>query len=144
MGMKKYAPHHQIIFEALLSLDLDVIKTRKEAEEHLRKTISDPGVLQFLLKNLYWSDREKLEWRFNLHVLYKEIEEILTGVPSGRVDVKTLFIRGEKSNYILESDYDAIKMQFPNSEIVTIAGAGHWVHAERAAEFFRVVMSFID
>ena len=52
MGMKKYPPHHQIIFEALLSLDLDIIKTRKEAEEHLRKTILDPGVLQFLLKNL--------------------------------------------------------------------------------------------
>ena len=144
MGMKKYPPHHQIIFDALLSLDLDLIKTRKEAEEHLRKTISDPGVLQFLLKNLYWSDREKLEWRFNLHVLYREIEEILAGVPSGRVDVKTLFIRGEKSNYILESDYDAIQKQFPNSDIATIAGAGHWVHAEKAKEFYNVVMSFID
>lgn len=152
MGLKKYPPHHQIIFEALLSLDLHAIRTRKEAEEHLKKTISDTGVLQFLLKNLYWSSAtntsveklEKLEWRFNLHVLFREIANILDSVPDKKVLAHTLFIRGEKSNYILESDYDDIKNQFPNSEIVTIAGAGHWVHAEKAREFYEAVMQFVN
>lgn len=144
MGLKKYPPHHQIIFNALLSLDLNLVKTRKEAEVHLRKTITDAGVLQFLLKNLYWSEREQLDWRFNLPILYREIDAILEAVPSGRVNVDTLFIRGEKSNYILESDYETIKKQFPRSEIKTVMGAGHWVHAEKPKEFFEVVGRFIN
>ena len=144
MGLKKYPPHHQIIFDALLSLDLNLVKTRKEAEVHLRKTITDAGVLQFLLKNLYWSEREQLDWRFNLPILYREIDAILEAVPSGRVNVDTLFIRGEKSNYILESDYETIKKQFPRSEIKTVMGAGHWVHAEKPKEFFEVVGRFIS
>jgi esterase len=144
MGLKKYPPHHQIIFDALLSLDLNNIKSRKEAEEHLRKTITDIGVLQFLLKNLYWSDKEKLDWRFNLQVLYREIDGILEAVPAGRVDVNTLFIRGEKSNYILDSDFEKIKEHFPNSKIETVAGAGHWVHAEKPREFFERISEFIN
>lgn len=144
MGLKKYPPHHQIIFDAMLSLDLDKITTRKEAEEHLKKTITDFGVLQFILKNLYWSDKEKLEFRFNLRVLYREIEEILEAVTTKKVNVKTLFIRGEKSNYILDADFDSIKNQFPNSTVETIIGAGHWVHAEKPKEFFNVISGFID
>lgn len=144
MGLKKYPPHHQVIFDALLSLDFDQIKTRKEAEEQLKKTITDFGVLQFLLKNIYWTEREKLDFRFNLHVLYREIEEILEAVPPGRVNVNTLFIRGEKSNYILEDDYEKIKEQFPNSKIETIKGAGHWVHAEKPKEFYEMISGFID
>lgn len=151
MGMKKYPPHHQIIFDALLSLDFDVIKTRKEAEEQLKKTITDFGVLQFILKNIYWvssakaSDTEdRLAFRFNLHVLYREIEEILEAVPPGKVNVNTLFVRGEKSNYILDEDFDKIKEQFPNSEIKTVMGAGHWVHAEKPREFFETINQFVN
>lgn len=144
MGLKKYPPHHQEIFDAVRSLDMDLTKTRKEAEEHLKKTIHDTGVLQFLLKNLFWSDKERLDWRFNLHVLYREIEDILAAVPNQRVDVKTLFIRGEKSNYILDGDFESIKNLFPNSEIKTVMGAGHWVHAEKPREFYEMVNEFID
>lgn len=151
MGLKKYPPHHQIIFDALLSLDFDLIKTRKEAEEQLKKTITDFGVLQFLLKNIYWvssskdSDtKDQLAFRFNLHVLYREIEEILEAVPPRKVNVNTLFIRGEKSNYILEDDFEKMKEQFPNSTIETILGAGHWVHAEKPKEFFELISEFIN
>jgi pimeloyl-ACP methyl ester carboxylesterase len=57
--------------------------------------------------------------------------------------VPTLFIRGEKSNYILETDFDALQEQFIQSEIVTIPGAGHWVHAEAPQQFLHELMRFI-
>ena len=60
-----------------------------------------------------------------------------------QVDVNTLFIRGEKSNYIIDSDYESIQAQFPDSRIETINGVGHWVHAEAPQEFFRIVSEFI-
>lgn len=143
MGTKKYPPHHQLIFDALLSVDLDRVSMRKEVEEHLRKSIHDNSVIQFLLKNLYWSEKEKLDWRFNLHVLFREIDAILESVPSGKVETETLFIRGEKSNYILNTDFQSIKDQFPNSSIETIPGAGHWVHAEAPVPFLNAVMRFL-
>jgi esterase len=144
MGLKKYPPHHQIIFEAMLSVDLKTVKSRKEVEETLRSYIQEPSVIQFLLKNLYWSDKEQLAWRFNLHVLYREIDEILAAVPPGRIDVQSLFIRGERSNYILDSDFEKIEEQFPNSSVKTIPNAGHWVHAEAPQLFLSTVMEFLD
>lgn len=144
MGIKKYPPHHQLIFEALLAVDLDKVNTRKEAEEIITRHISDKGIAQFLLKNLYWSEKEKLEWRMNLPVLYRDIENILEAVPGKVCAVKTLFIRGEKSNYILEKDWSSIQEIFPNSELKTIDGVGHWVHAEAPKVFFEMVMEFVS
>lgn len=144
MGTKKYPPHHHIIFDALLSIDLQKVKMRKEVEEHLKKSIHDQSVIQFLLKNLYWSDKEQLDWRFNLHVLYRDIDQILDAVPSGKIDVPTLFIRGERSNYILNTDFPLLSEQFPGCQIETIKGAGHWVHAEAPVEFLTCVMNFLN
>ncbi len=143
MGIKKYPPHHQLIFEALFAVDLEKIKSRKEVEEILKQQIADFSVQQFLLKNLYWSDKEQLAWRFNLHVLFDKIDDILEAVPNSTCNTNTLFIRGGKSNYILESDSDSIKAMFPHSRIETIPNAGHWVHAEAPKEFFEITMEFM-
>jgi esterase len=56
--------------------------------------------------------------------------------------VQTLFIRGELSNYILDEDWDAIEAVFPDSSLVTIQEAGHWVHAEQPDEFIDTVLGF--
>lgn len=144
IGVKRYPPHHQLIFEALMAVDLEKIKTRKEAEEVLKQYIEDISVQQFLLKNLYWSDKEQLAWRFNLKVLFNCIEDILTSVPNVICNINSLFIRGGKSNYILESDMDSIKAVFPHSQIVTIPHAGHWVHAEAPKEFYEITTAFIS
>jgi esterase len=144
MGMKRYPPHHNTIFEALLSADLDQLKTRKAVEEHVKGYIHDISVVQFLLKNLYWSDKEQLAWRMNLHVLHREIDEILAAVPPGTISAPTLFIRGGKSNYILEEDYETIRTQIPDVKFLTIENAGHWIHAEAPKEFFEAVMNFLD
>lgn len=143
MGLKKYPPHHGVLFDAMLSLDLEKIKTRKEAEEFLKTKITDLAVLQFLLKNLYWSDKEQLAWRFNLKVLNKEIEQILGAVPPTKIFCETLFIRGEKSNYILDSDFESIREQVPQAKFETINGVGHWVHAEAPKVFLDLVLNYL-
>ncbi len=142
MGLKAYPPHHQRIFEALLSTDLDKMSSRREVEAHIRTYIEEPAVIQFLLKNLYWQDKEQLAWRMNIPVLYRETEAILEAVPADSIDIPALFIRGGKSNYILESDFPAIQKQYPRAEIVTLEEAGHWVHAEAPEAFLREVVDF--
>lgn len=142
---KQYPMHHDQILEGLNAIDLSVVKSRNEAEKTLETYIPQFGVRQFLLKNLYWVEPGvQLAWRINLPVLEREIANILVEIPFDKIDVDTLFIRGELSNYILERDFDEIARKFPNSEMYTIKGAGHWVHAEAPDEFYRVIMDFLD
>lgn len=141
---KAYPMHHDQILEGLNALDLSVIKSRGEAEKELEQYIPQFGVRQFLLKNLYWVEPGQLGWRINLPVLDREIPHILVEIPFDQIQTETLFIRGELSNYILESDYADISRKFPNSSVYTIHGAGHWVHAEAPEEFYQVIMDFLD
>lgn len=143
---KQYPLHHQQILAGLTSIDLNQIKSRSQADKQLSQYIDNLAIRQFLLKNLYWNKSngdKKLAWHINLPVLNREIGQIVTEIPFDTIDVNTLFIRGALSNYILESDYDEIKRKFPNSQIVTIQDAGHWVHAEKRDEFFDLIMDFL-
>lgn len=145
IGPKQYPIHHQTILKGLNALNFDEIKSRKESEEVLSDYISDASTRQFLLKNLYWEiPGKKLNWRFNLHVLSREIHNIVEGLPRQIVETKTLFIRGLKSDYILDEDIKDIKSQFINSEIKSIENAGHWLHAEAPETFKKIVTDFIN
>jgi esterase len=144
MGIKGYAPHHDLIFQGLHAVDVEHCTSRKEAEERLAPYVSDFSTQQFLLKNLYWKEPGKLAWRFNVPVLESNISKIIAGLPEGQIDAETLFIRGGQSGYILESDFADIKAKVPNSTIVTIEEAGHWIHAETPEKFIQVVWSFLD
>ena len=55
-----------------------------------------------------------------------------------------LFIRGEKSDYINDSDMTGIKKFFPNAMLVTIFDAGHWVHAEQPDLFLKSIHYFLE
>lgn len=142
IGPKSYKPHHQQILEALKSLDLPNISSRGEAEEQFG--IHDPGTKQFLLKSLYWEEKGKLAWRFNVPVIAREIEKVGESLPANAVyygDV--LFIRGGKSWYIKDEDWDDILGHFPDATLETIDGAGHWLHAEKPKEFYEIVSEFL-
>jgi pimeloyl-ACP methyl ester carboxylesterase len=85
-----------------------------------------------------------MAWRFNLKVMTQKYDEILAEVPQKTSDVKTMIMRGEKSNYISDADAEDMKTRFPNSVLVTIKDAGHWIHAEKPKEFFESVLAFIQ
>ena len=140
---KAYPVHHTAILDGMLSLNLEIINTRSGADKQLSKYIDDLSTRQFLLKNLYWIEKEKLAWRFNLPVINDSIEIIGQGLENIEVfDKSTLFIRGKKSNYITKNDFEAIKTIFPHAEIKTM-DTGHWVHAENPTEFIQQVSSFL-
>lgn len=142
---KAYPPHHQGVFEALQSVDFSQIQSRKEVEEVLSQKITEKSVVQFLMKNLYWETESRLNWRFNLKVLSEKYSDFVSNaVKFGEFEGETLFIRGEKSKYILPQDELLIRQQFPNSKIETIPNAGHWVQVENPVAFNEVVRKFID
>lgn len=141
---KYYAPHHQDVLNALNAVDFSVVKTRKEAEAILTQYINDFGTKQFLLKNIYWKENGDLDWRFNLKVIDDTIDIVGKQIDKNtKCEIPALFIRGGLSRYILDEDIDLIQQVFPLSRLVTIAEAGHWVHAEKPKEFFEVIIRFI-
>ena len=139
-----YPTHHEDILKGLSSLDFDNIKSRGEAEDQLKPYVSDFGTRQFLLKNLYWETKEKLALRMNLEALKENVNEVGEPLPiHSKFEKDTLFLRGDRSEYISLQDESLIKTHFPNALIVTISNAGHWLHAENPTEFYEAVIDFL-
>ena len=140
---QKYPMHHEKIIQGLSAIDFNVVKSRNGAKEILMNYIQDAGTLQFLLKNLYWIEKGQLAWRMNLPAIIENMDMILAEIPPEIVLTPTLFLEGEKSSYIEQSDYDDLLYYFPNSEFETIYNAGHWLHAENPIDFYDIVTDFL-
>lgn len=139
-----YPVHHDLILEGLSSLNFEKLESRGDADEQLAKYISNDGIRQFLLKNLYWTENKNLALRINLEVLKNNIEEIGEPLPRhAQFNGPALFLRGEQSEYIGEQDETLIKTHFPNSKIVSIPKSGHWLHAENPKAFYNEVLAFL-
>lgn len=140
-----YPVHHDAILEGLSQLDFSVVKTRGAADEELSHYVPEIGTRQFLLKNLYWVEKGQLGLRINLEVLKANVSEVGEALPvSALFNGETIFLRGDKSEYISTEDESIIKRQFPRASIGTIPNAGHWLHAENPAAFYEAVMQFIN
>ncbi len=145
IGPKAYPIHHTKILEGLNAVPIDEITSRNEADEVLSAYEPILAVRQFLLKNLYRKEEGGFGWRFNLPVLTSSMKKI--GVATSydqSVNNETLFIRGEKSDYIKDDDWEDILKIFPNATLETIAGAGHWVQAEQPKAFTECLVGFLD
>lgn len=141
---KFYPPHHDALLDALASLPLDQLGSRSEADSLLSRRITDVGIRQFLLKNLYRKEKGELAFRCNLNVLREKSAEVGDALaPTATYPGPALFIRGGNSEYIMPSDLEEILHHFPQARMETIAGAGHWLHAEQPERFFEVSMDFI-
>ncbi|MDI9309388.1 MAG: alpha/beta fold hydrolase [Limnohabitans sp.] len=145
IGPKYYTPHHQTILEALNAVDFSTKPSRADVEAIVSQYISDFGTRQFLLKNLYWVEQGQLGFRFNLKVFTENTSVIGDALPfENHFDKKTLFLRGDKSDYILDADFETIYHHFPNAVIETVSNAGHWLHAENPTEFFQKTITFLN
>ena len=146
---KFYPIHHGDILRGLAAIDLATLTNRNVADATLSQFEPSAPVRQFLLKNLYRTgtpDRPegRFDWRINLPVITSEIHGVGEELNHPRtVTEPTLFIRGSESGYIANGDLPGIKKLFPNSRVETIEGAGHWVQAEKPAEFVQTLLTFI-
>jgi len=142
MAPKAYTPLHNEIIEALENLNLSSISNRQEAENQLSKTIPEAGVRQFLLKNLIRDEQGAFVWRCFLEGISANYTNILSDVQGKPYSGPCLFIRGEKSNYILDEDWQDIVKKFPMALLKTMPNAGHWIHAENPDLFYNLVFEF--
>lgn len=144
MGIKKYSGGHQDVFDALFSIDIESIQSRKEADSVIMEKLHDYGTVQFLMKNLTRKKEGGFEWKMNLPLLFAKYENILDKITfSHPCFTDVCFIKGSKSNYIQEDEMIDIQKSLPNSQLIAIPDAGHWIHVDKPNELFNEIIDFI-
>lgn len=146
MAPKKYVGGHEEILAALRALPVADLESRKDADQQLHQLgIGNFSVRQFLLKNLTRQSEGGYEWKMNFAEIDKHYEHILDNIENTTTyDGETLFIRGERSDYILPEDGELLRSYFPNAQLKTIKKAGHWVHAEQPDVLLDLVKAFLE
>ena len=141
---RAYPVHHQAVLQALGAVAINEITGRDEAEAQMKPHVAERGVRQFLMKNLKRTDQDSFEWKLNLPVIRDNIENVGVAVNDRTsVEKPVLFIRGNQSDYIQDEDEPLIEKVFPQAQVKTIEGAGHWVHAEQPDALYEVVTDFL-
>ncbi|MFN7115202.1 MAG: alpha/beta fold hydrolase [Saprospiraceae bacterium] len=143
---KRYKGGHEEILAAILALDLNTVQSRYDAEGFLRQRLvhQDESTIQFLMKNLSRTPEGGFEWKMNFPAIYNHYQDILAPIEvEANFEGETLFIRGEKSNYIQDADWQNILSKFPHAQLETIANAGHWVHADQPKILLEKVSNFL-
>jgi esterase len=138
--------HFKTFIDAMLSLDLTTVESRKEIEILLLKRLNvHPSIVQFLLKNIFRNENNRFEWRLNLSALKTNMKTILDFSDIEQpILVETLFMRGQYSDYILEEDEMFINRIFKNNHIKEIKNASHWVHSTAPINFEKTLRNFLQ
>jgi len=147
ISLKAYGPRkaHLNIIKAMNSIQLSEIKSRQEADDQLQKYIPEISVRQFILKNLHRKNKDEFEWKLYYEGIEKNLPEMFDAIDTSiKYKKPSLFIKGGASDYILLEDFDQIRYNFPNAEIITIDQASHWVHVEAAEKFFQLTSGFAE
>jgi esterase len=139
-----YDLEHYVIADGLAAIPVETISSRNDAEEILKEYVSDAGTRQFLLKNLQRKTEGGFSWKINLPVIREKLSNIGEDLQFAGVFSKpTLFIRGQHSSYVLDSDWSRIRQIFPLAKLVTLE-TGHWVQAEKPQEFVDTVKKWLS
>lgn len=140
--------NHEQIIKSLSSIKLEGISSRKAIDEQLSVHLPDAGLRHFLLKNIERSKNGQYRWRLNLPVIRQTLERIMDGFSNldpddTRVNIPSIFIRGEQSGYVMDEDTLIMRKFFKDAELVTIPKAGHWLHAEQPELLIKTLAYFL-
>jgi pimeloyl-ACP methyl ester carboxylesterase len=145
MAPVAYPNRNASVLEALLALPLAELPDRRSADRQLAATIADASLRQFLLTNLVQT-RDGFSWQPNLPAL-ASAGQALSDFPALGPEMAfpgpALFISGALSPYRVADHLGAVGTLFPDARHREIAGAGHWPHVERPADFLSVLRGFL-
>ena len=129
----KYEHDQSQFIEAMQKVDLSKVEKRSDATLALSKYVEDKSLQNFFTQSL---DIKAKRWKLNLNVLRSEMSEILSFPKiESEFSGHSLFLKGEKSDYIKPEHRKLIKSLFTKARFATFKEAGHWLHAEKPREF---------
>lgn len=151
-----YEHNYDNLIDPIMALKLDELESRGAADKVLQADIEETQVRQFLLQSLVRDSSESDGWRWknNWSAIKQHIDEI-TGFPGSgdttlnslqstvwKVNIPTLFISGERSNYVEKKGKVVIHGHFEQPHFKVLMNANHWLHAEQPKQFSQAVLNF--
>jgi len=145
---KKYQPKekadHLEILKAAGIIEKSAFKDIKTVQDVLYSYITDKRTYMFMLKNLIRKKDGTIGIKFNQKAIADNYSSLLESIEfTEPVNVPTLFLKGEKSNYISEKDFEGVGKYFTNAKMISIPEAGHWIHVDAPEVFKAEVWDFL-
>ncbi len=131
------------IVQAMLAITLTPGLTRHAADAALVDEVPEAPMRAFLLSNLALG--EAPHWRIGLAEIAAAMPQLLDWVdPPACAPFRnpTLFLRGGESDYVGPQAERVINRLFPAARQHAIAGANHWLHADKPAEVLAELEAF--
>jgi pimeloyl-ACP methyl ester carboxylesterase len=140
--------YHEQLLTTLLGIDLSSHSSLKSIHEEIARRLGDGQLAMFLAKNITkTSPRGAYGWRCNLPVLQRHIRHLLIGLADleayGPCLVPSLFLKGNQSSYVLPEHETERLHFFPQSHLLGIDGAGHWLHSDQPQATVAALLAFL-
>lgn len=138
-----YDHRHDANIAAMRAVDLGKVTRRADADAQLARHIADAGLRGFFLQSLAIT-ADGASWKLNFDALAQNAAAI-TGFPEFDASFTgpTLFVRGANSDYIRPGHQQIIRALFPKADVAELAGAGHWLQADKPSELIAAIKGFL-
>jgi pimeloyl-ACP methyl ester carboxylesterase len=142
---RPYPPALRGVVAALQAVPLHLGLTRQEADQTLKGAVPEAPIRSFLLQNLRFETLPP-SWRIGLAEITDAMPEIEAFAPpqGARFNGPALAMAGALSPYIRAEDHAVFHAFFPRISFVSIARAGHWLHAENPEGFMAALRDFLS
>lgn len=141
-----YPDRYGELIRAAQALDLRTLRSRAQADARLAAHVAQPALRAMLLQNLRPEAQGGWCWRIGWAGILASLEA-LCGFPDdlagARGGMPALFVKGGASDHVDGAGEQAILAHFPQAQIVSLAGAGHWVQAEQPAALAGLLAGFL-
>jgi esterase len=127
--------------QAMRAPEVLAAASRAEMQRRLAALLPDASVAPFLMQNAV-TRNEHFDWRINLPVIAASLgalSDFPRALRGQRFHRPLTVIAGEQSQYVPLRDASSYAPMFAQTRVDVIAGAGHWVHADRPEAFMRCV-----
>ena len=141
-----YDNNENQIINALLNVNLSLIRNRNEADEVLSKYIDKKFLRSFLLQNLELLDG-KYTWSINLMAIKNSLYDLKrfpTIKKINKFDKEVLCVYGGNSEYVKKEHFNIFKKFFSNIFFHEIKDADHFLHIEKPLEFYEASNKFLN
>jgi esterase len=144
IGPKKYEGDHQVILKTMKDISLNDFSERSEIEEKISEKIHSQKIVQLMMKNL-GRDQNTFFWKPNVEVILKNYRLLMDTMPKHQIfNGKTVFIKGENSDYIEVDELEDFRKYFPEAQMMIVPNAGHWVHADQPQVFLQLLFKILN
>jgi esterase len=139
----RYNHGYDDYIRAMQAIELSPALTRGAADAALAPVVEAAPMRAFLLNNLVLGAAP--HWRVGLEEIGAAMPDLLDwkDLPGAEPYTgRALFLRGAESDYVRSSADPVIAQWFPNAQRESVAGASHWLHADKPQEVLASLKEF--